>query len=69
MGKVRRTLKIAALTVMLAASGALAYLYARRPAMAPPPDLHAQATAERLARGKYLFNLADCDGCHSQRDF
>ena len=69
MGKIRRTLKFGALTVMLAASGALAYLYARRPAMAPPPDMHAQATAERLARGKYLFNLADCDGCHSQRDF
>ena len=25
-------------------------------------------TPERIARGKYLFELADCDGCHSERD-
>jgi mono/diheme cytochrome c family protein len=27
-------------------------------------------TPQRIARGKYIFeNLADCGGCHSQRDF
>jgi mono/diheme cytochrome c family protein len=26
-------------------------------------------TAARVARGRYLFTLADCDGCHSERDF
>ncbi len=69
MRRVVRTLKIAALTGTLAMSGAVAYLYARRPAMAPPANIQVAATPERLARGKYLFNLADCDGCHSQRDF
>jgi mono/diheme cytochrome c family protein len=24
---------------------------------------------ETIARGKYMFNLADCAGCHSDRDF
>jgi mono/diheme cytochrome c family protein len=26
-------------------------------------------TPERIARGKYIFTVADCDGCHSGRDF
>jgi len=26
-------------------------------------------TPERIARGKYIFALADCSGCHSARDF
>lgn len=45
------------------------YLLVRRPAIAPPPDVKAPATAERIARGRYIFTLADCDGCHSLRDF
>jgi len=59
----------AVLTLAVATSGAVGYLYLSKPAMAPALDTRAQATPERLARGKYLFNLADCDGCHSQRDF
>lgn len=27
------------------------------------------ADADRVARGKYVFTLADCSGCHSERDF
>jgi hypothetical protein len=26
-------------------------------------------TPERIARGKYIFTVSDCDGCHSPRDF
>ena len=37
--------------------------------MAPPRKVRIEPTPVRLARGKYLFHLADCDGCHSQRDF
>ena len=66
MGRFLRALKIAALTGTMAVSGAVAYLYARRPAMAPPANIQVAATPERLARGKYLFHLPDCDGCHSQ---
>lgn len=69
MKKMRRILKIAGLTLTVTVGSAVGYLCVRRPAMAPPPDMHAPATPERLARGKYLFNLADCDGCHSERDF
>src|SRR3954469_463119 len=45
------------------------YLLARKPAAAPPSTLKVEMTPERIARGKYLFTLADCSGCHSGRDF
>jgi hypothetical protein len=69
MKRIGRVLKIAVLTVAITAGGGTAYLFVRRPGMTPPPEMHAEATPQRLARGKYLFNLADCDGCHSERDF
>ena len=53
---------------LLAGSG-FGYLYFRRPSIAPPLKIHVEATAERVARGRYLFMLSDCDGCHSERDF
>jgi len=56
-------------TVAVMAASGFSYLYLRKPAMAPSTDVRVAITASRLARGKYLFNLADCDGCHSQRDF
>jgi hypothetical protein len=55
--------------VMITAAGGFSYLYLRKPATAPPEDIKVAITPARLARGKYLYNLADCDGCHSQRDF
>jgi mono/diheme cytochrome c family protein len=55
--------------VMVTAVGGFSYLYFRKPAVAPPSDVKVAITPARLARGKYLYNLADCDGCHSQRDF
>src|SRR4051794_10577584 len=54
---------------MIAAIGGFGYLYLREPAIAAPPAVKVDMTPARLARGKYLYNLADCDGCHSQRDF
>ncbi len=42
----------------------------RKAAIAPPSEIRVAATPERIARGRYVFeNLADCDGCHSQRDY
>jgi hypothetical protein len=55
--------------VVIAVIGGFSYLYLRKPAVTPPADLKVEITPARLERGKYLFNLADCDGCHSQRDF
>jgi mono/diheme cytochrome c family protein len=46
-----------------------AYLIARKPAVAPPWTVHVPMTPGRIARGQYLYNLSDCDGCHSLRDF
>jgi mono/diheme cytochrome c family protein len=54
---------------MMAAVGGFSYLYWRKPVTAPPADVKVEITPARLARGKYLFTLADCDGCHSLRDF
>jgi mono/diheme cytochrome c family protein len=65
----RILLTLIAVLVLVAAAG-LAFLYLRKPAAAPPADIHVQSTPERLARGRYLFEaVGDCDGCHSQRDF
>jgi hypothetical protein len=52
----------------VAAAGAT-YMVFRKPAMAPPPDVKVQMTPERIARGRYLFTVSDCNGCHSGRDF
>jgi len=51
------------------AAGAFAWLYFRQPAVAPPSNIKVEMSEARIARGRYLFNLADCDGCHSERDF
>lgn len=51
------------------AGGTATYLYARKPAMVPATDLRIERTPARLARGEYLYRLADCDGCHSERDY
>jgi mono/diheme cytochrome c family protein len=47
----------------------LGYLYIRQPLRARPAGIVIQITPERLARGKYIFELADCDGCHSELDY
>jgi mono/diheme cytochrome c family protein len=48
---------------------AASYMVMRKPSMAPPLDIKVEMTPERIARGKYLFTLSDCNGCHSGRDF
>jgi mono/diheme cytochrome c family protein len=58
------------LFVVVAAGGGAAWLLLRRPAQAPAADIRVPMTPERIARGAYIFtNLADCGGCHSERDF
>jgi len=54
---------------VLAGAGA-AYLFLRKPAQAPASGIKVAMTPERIARGRYVFEtVADCGGCHSQRDF
>jgi hypothetical protein len=48
---------------------AASYMVMRKPAIAPPLDIKVEMTPERIARGKYLFTVSDCNGCHSGRDF
>jgi mono/diheme cytochrome c family protein len=56
--------------VLVVAGAGFAYLYLRKPAQAPPSSIRVVMTPERIARGKYIFeSVADCGGCHSQRDF
>jgi mono/diheme cytochrome c family protein len=56
------------LTLVLLAGGGFAYLYFRTPSTAPPKNIRVAMTPERIARGQYIYALADCDGCHSERD-
>ena len=69
MKKALKVLGYVLAAVILIAGSAVTYLYARKPDMAPPAGVQIERTAERFARGKYLFTLTDCDGCHSERDF
>jgi mono/diheme cytochrome c family protein len=40
----------------------------RRTAVAPAADIRVSMAAERVARGRYIFeNLGDCAGCHAER--
>ena len=69
----RKLLRIAGILALgLAGAGGigLGYLYLRKPMQRPASGIRVARTPERIARGKFLFEtLADCDGCHSQRDF
>ena len=47
----------------------LGYFFLRRPIVAEPMRIKVEMTPERIARGKYIFRLSDCDGCHSERGF
>lgn len=66
----KKILLILALVVVLVAAGALSFLYLHQPAQVAAASIRVPMTPERIARGKYIFeDVADCGGCHSQRDF
>ncbi len=55
--------------VIAIVGGGFLFLLMKGPAKAAPGNIKVEATAERLQRGKYLFeHLADCAGCHSPRN-
>jgi len=68
-----RVLKIACAVAFLAVAAGgvgVGYLFLRKPAQAPASAIRVSRAPERVARGKFLFEvLADCDECHSERDF
>ncbi|MBI5083211.1 MAG: cytochrome c [Acidobacteria bacterium] len=56
--------------VVFAVAAAAAFLVLKKAAAATPSSIKVEMTAERLQRGKYIFEYqADCIGCHSSRDF
>src|SRR5271157_160857 len=66
----KKIVLILLLVIVLVAGGALSYLYLHQPAQVAAASIRVPMTPERIARGKYIFEtLADCGGCHSQRDF
>jgi len=69
MRKVARIVGLTLSGLLVAAGAGVGFLYLRKPASQPPRDIRVEITPERLARGKYIFNLGDCDGCHTPRDF
>lgn len=55
--------------VVVVVGGAFAFLVLKKPAMSAPSPVKVEITAERLQRGKYIFEtLGSCEDCHSQRD-
>jgi mono/diheme cytochrome c family protein len=70
---IRRSIRLAVwlgVTVAIVATGAVAYLFAAYPRMAPPPSIEVPRTPERIARGAYLSrHIAGCTDCHGERDW
>jgi mono/diheme cytochrome c family protein len=56
------------LAIVVLVGGAAGYLFVRKPAMAPASSIKVEMSDARIARGRYIFTLGDCDSCHSQRD-
>lgn len=68
--RTKRFFKWVALSIPVLLVGAFLYLLLRSPSRANPLNISVERSPARLERGEYLFTvLADCDGCHSQRDF
>jgi hypothetical protein len=64
-----RTLGFVIVAGVTVGGATVGYLYVRKPATAPPPGITVPMTEARIARGRYIYKLADCDGCHSERDY
>ena len=56
------------LTLFVIAGTGFAYLYFREPASRPAKNIKVAMTPERIERGRYLFRLSDCQGCHTPHE-
>lgn len=58
------------LALIIAALGLFIYVNTAFPSVGPAPDIKINPTAERLARGEYLFHhVSMCGDCHTTRDW
>jgi len=65
-----RGVGFAGATLGLLTVGYASYLRLAKPSVRRPSPEKVEATAERVARGKYLFrHVANCAGCHSEHVF
>lgn len=66
----KKILLYVVIALVVIVGGGYAALVLKKPAMNPPSAMKVEATAERLQRGKYIFeNVSDCGGCHSERNW
>ncbi len=65
----KRALAAAGAVVAAGIVALAGYFLVLKPERAEPSRVKVAATKARIERGEYLFRLADCDGCHSGRDF
>ncbi len=64
----KKTIGTILLVIVCLAGGGFAYLYFRKPQSALPSNVKVDMSAARIERGRYIYQLADCDGCHSEHD-
>src|ERR1044071_7341457 len=69
MKRILRTAGLLAAGLACVGVSAASYMIFRKPAVAPALDIRVEMTPERIGRGKYIFTVSDCSGCHSARDF
>ena len=70
MRLVLKIVGVLVLCLVVLAIGGYSYLLWAYPKVGAAPALRAEATPERIARGKYLADhVAVCTDCHSQRDW
>ncbi|HEU0120980.1 MAG TPA: cytochrome c [Bryobacteraceae bacterium] len=65
----KRIMLIGGLGIATVIGGGFGYLSLRSPNYLPAEAIQVRMSPETIRRGEYIFTvLADCDGCHSQRD-
>ncbi|BCS34183.1 hypothetical protein TBR22_A34120 [Luteitalea sp. TBR-22] len=70
MRLVLKIVGVLAVCLVVIAAGGYSYLLLAYPKVGDAPVLKAEASPERIARGKYLADhVAVCTDCHSQRDW
>jgi mono/diheme cytochrome c family protein len=70
MKKFFKIVSIVLVVLVIAIAGVLTYINAALPNVGDPPELKVEATADQIARGKYLANsVTVCMDCHSTRDW
>lgn len=68
--KTKRRIRRILLLTPLVLGAAFLYMVLRHPSTAHPSSIRVEMSEERVKRGRYIFTaLANCDRCHSQRDF